>query len=136
MQYVLWMFACLIGYGAGLFILWKVTPLIIVRAYDEGLFMAIMALDIFGGIFVFGAVAITFALFSGNIPIRTLDFLLLVGILIMGASMSFRSFRPYRVVGTNLCFAHRSRSLLPGSGSGRDLLSCPPLFASKSDVVR
>lgn len=101
MQYVLWMFACLIGYGAGLFILWKVTPLIIVRAYDEGLFMAIMALDIFGGIFVFGAVAITFALFSGNIPIRTLDFLLLVGIVIMGASMSFRSFRPYRVNGTH-----------------------------------
>ena len=100
MQYVLWMFACLIGYGAGLFILWKVTPLLIVRAYDEGLFMAIMALDIFGGIFVFGAVAVTFALFSGNIPIRTLDFILLVGILIMGASMSFRSFRPYRVNGT------------------------------------
>lgn len=101
MQYVLWMFACLIGYGAGLFILWKVTPLIIVRTYDEGLFMAIMALDILGGIFVFGAVAVTFALFSGNIPIRTLDFLLLVGILIMGASMSFKSFRPYRIAGTN-----------------------------------
>lgn len=102
MQYVLWMFACLIGYAVGLILLWRITPLIIVRTYDEGLFMAIMALDIFGGIFVFGAVAITFALFSGNIPIRALDFLLLVGILAMGASMSYRSFRPYRRVGTNL----------------------------------
>ncbi len=100
MLYVLWTFACLIGYGVGLYILWKVTPLIIVRAYDEGLFMAIMALDIFGGIFVFGAVAVTFSLFSGNIPIRVLDILLLVGILIMAASMSFRSFRARRVSGT------------------------------------
>src|SRR5579863_4074947 len=102
MQYVLWMFACLIGYGVGLFILWKVTPLITVLAYDEGLFMAIMAIDIFGGIFVFGAVAVTFALFSGNFPIRILDFFLLVGILVVGAGMAYSSFRPRRFKSTHL----------------------------------
>lgn len=102
MQFALWTVACVIGYFAGLIILWRVTPLIIVRSYDEGLFMAIMALDIFGGIFVFGAVAITFALYSGSFGIRLLDFFLLIGIIIVGGRMSYSSFKPYRKKETNL----------------------------------
>src|SRR5256885_6878207 len=51
-------------------ILVKVTPLLLSRPYDEGLFMAIAAGDVFGGLFVFGAVALTFALFSGSFAIR------------------------------------------------------------------
>ena len=102
MPFALWTIACLLGYVAGLVILIRITPLITVRAYDEGLFMAIMALDIFGGIFAFGAVAITFALFSGNFPIRVLDFFLLIGILIVGGRMSYGSFRPNRLKSTHL----------------------------------
>ncbi|HTD19761.1 MAG TPA: hypothetical protein VK667_09555, partial [Ktedonobacteraceae bacterium] len=90
MMYVLWTFACLILYIGGLIILIKVTPLLFTRAYDEGLFMAIAAGDIFGGLFVFGAVAVTFGLFSGNFAIRVLDFFLLLGIIFVGTRLSFR----------------------------------------------
>ena len=94
MIYFWWTIACLIAYIAGLVLLMRVTPLLLVRAYDQGLFMAIAAVDILGGIFAFGAVAVTFALFSGNFGVRVLDFLLLVGIVIVGIRMSIRSFRP------------------------------------------
>ena len=100
MIYFWWTIACLIAYIAGLVLLMRVTPLLLVRAYDQGLFMAIAAVDILGGIFAFGAVAVTFALFSGNFGVRVLDFLLLVGIVIVGMHMSIRSFRP-RVAKTN-----------------------------------
>jgi hypothetical protein len=96
MMFVLWTFACLILYIAGLIILIKVTPLLFTRAYDEGLFMAIAAGDIFGGLFVFGAVAVTFGLFSGKFPIRVLDFFLLLGIIFVGTRLSFRSFRAHK----------------------------------------
>ena len=96
MVYVLWTFACLILYIGGLIILIKVTPLLLTRAYDEGLFMAIAAGDIFGGLFVFGAVAVTFGLFSGIFPIRVLDFFLLLGIIFVGTRLLFRSFRAHR----------------------------------------
>lgn len=94
MSFVLWTFASLIAYVCGLIILVKVTPLLLSRSYDEGLFMAIAAGDVFGGLFVFGAVALTFALFSGSFAIRVLDFLLLVGIIIVGARLTYMSFRP------------------------------------------
>ena len=96
MSYVLWTLASLIAYVCGLIILVKVTPLLLSRSYDEGLFMAIAAGDVFGGLFVFGAVALTFALFSGTFAIRMLDFLLLLGILIVSARLSYISFRPRR----------------------------------------
>lgn len=95
MIYIWWTIACLIAYIAGLAILTRVTPLLLVRAYDQGLFMAIAAADIMGGIFAFGAVTVTFALFSGNFGVKVLDFLLLVGIVIVGIRMSIRSFHPH-----------------------------------------
>ncbi|MDQ6661737.1 MAG: hypothetical protein M3Z24_12330 [Chloroflexota bacterium] len=93
MPFVLWTIMSLIGYAAGLAIIIKVTPLLLSRAYDEGLFMAIAAADVVGGLLLFGAVAITFGVFAGNFPIRVLDFLLLVGILLIGLRMAMRSFR-------------------------------------------
>ena len=96
MSYVLWTLACLVAYVCGLITLVKVTPLLLARSYDEGLFMVIAAGDVFGGLFVFGAVALTFALFSGTFAIRMLDFLLLLGILIVSARLSYISFRPRR----------------------------------------
>jgi len=102
MPYVVWTIACLFAYVAGLVILIRVTPLLLSRAYDEGLFMAIAAADVFGGIFAFGGVAITFALFSGMFAIRFLDFFLLLGIAIVAGRMAYRSYRPYRIVNPNL----------------------------------
>src|SRR5947199_1837350 len=92
MSYVLWTLACLIAYVCGLIILVKVTPLLLSRSYDDGLFMAIAAGDVFGGLFVFGAVTLTFALFNGTFAVRVLDCLLLLGIIIVCARLSYASF--------------------------------------------
>jgi len=98
MLYVLWTFVCLCAYIGGLVILVRVTPLLLSRTFDEGYFMAIAAADVFGGMFVFGAVAITFALFSGTSAIKLLDFFLLLGIVIVAFSLSYRCFRSRRAV--------------------------------------
>ena len=97
MIYIWWTIACLIAYIAGLVILMRVTPLLLVRAYDQGLFMAIAAGDILGGIFTFGAIAITFGLFSGSLGIRALDFFLLLGIFAVCAHLSYRIFKRYGI---------------------------------------
>ncbi len=100
MQQFLLILACLIAYAGGLVILIKVTPRLLYLSFDEGMFMGIAAADVCGAILVFGAVGITFALFNGNIPTRGLDFLLLVGILIVGIRMALRSFRAGNIKGT------------------------------------
>lgn len=94
MQYVLWTLVSLIGYIGGLIILIRVTPMLLVRSYDEGLFMAIAALDILGAILAFGAVVITYGIFTGNLAIKILDFCLLVGILLVCVRQALVSFRP------------------------------------------
>ena len=98
MLYILWTFVCLCAYVGGVVILVKVTPLLLSRNFDEGYFMAIAAADVFGGMFVFGAVAITFALFSGTFAIRLLDFFLLLGIIIVAFGLSYRCFRSPRTI--------------------------------------
>lgn len=92
MSNLVWTLACLCAYIGGLVILVRVTPLLLVRRYDDGYFMAIAAADVVGGLFVFGAVAVTFALFSGVFAVRLLDFFLLLGILIVALVMSYRSY--------------------------------------------
>ena len=94
MLYVLWTLTCLCAYIGGLVILVKVTLLLLSRNFDEGYFMAIAAADVLGGMFVFGAVAITFSLFSGVFAIRLVDFFLLLGIVIVAFMLSYRCFRP------------------------------------------
>lgn len=85
---------CLVAYVCGLVIIMKTTPMLLSSAYYEGLFMGIAAADVIGGILAYGAMVITFYLFSGAFAIRVLDFLLLVGILIVGAYLARRSLRP------------------------------------------
>jgi hypothetical protein len=92
MSYLFWTLACLCVYIGGLVILVRVTPLLLIRRYDDAYFMAIAAADVLGGICVFGAVAVTFALFSGVFAVRLLDFFLLLGILIVTLIMSYRSY--------------------------------------------
>jgi hypothetical protein len=63
------------------------------RSFDEPWFMGIAVIDIIGAILAFGAVVITYGLFSGNFAVKVLDFLLLVGILIVAARTSFACLR-------------------------------------------
>jgi len=100
MQQFLLTLACLIAYAGGLVILVKMTPRLLFLTYDEGMFMGIAAADVFGAILIFGAVGVTFALFNGSIPIRALDFLLLLGMLFVGIRAAIRSFRPRYIQGT------------------------------------
>lgn len=109
MSDILWTLASLVAYVGGLIILVKVTPLLLTRSYDEGMFMAIAAGDVFGGLFVFGAVTLTFALFSGSFAIRVLDFLLLLGIIIVSARLSYTSFR------SSMLRKYRASSIVAGS---------------------
>ncbi len=110
MPFALWTLLCLIAYIGGLIILLRITPLLLARSYDEGLFMGIAAADVFGGMLAFGGVAFTFGIFSGNFGSRVLDFLLLIGILVVGGRMSVRSFRSRYYSGT-----YRSSCLIAGS---------------------
>src|SRR5258707_11053585 len=100
MQPVLLTVIGVIAYIFGLLIIITVTPRLLKLNFDEGLFMGIAAADVFGGILAFAPVGITFALFNGRFGIKILDFLLLVGILIVGLRMSLRSFRPRYPAGT------------------------------------
>jgi hypothetical protein len=100
MSYFLWVIGSLIAYIGGLVIIWQVTPRLLGRSYDEGLFMAIAALDIVGALLAFGAVVVTFALFNGAIGIRIMDFILLVGILFLGVRLALFSFRSSLMIHT------------------------------------
>ncbi len=62
--------------------------------------MAIAAAEVIGGILAFAPIGINFALFNGAFAIKVLDFLLLVGIFIVGLRMSISSFRPRYKAGT------------------------------------
>jgi hypothetical protein len=95
MSPALWMVLGLIAYIAGVAVILNVTPRLYRLAFDEGLFMAIAAADVFGAIFAFGAVGITFAAFNGVFAIRLLDFFLLAGIFIVSIRMTLRSLRPH-----------------------------------------
>jgi hypothetical protein len=93
MQYVLWTLCCLVAYVGGLMIVARVTPRLLARRFDEGWFMGIAALDILGALLSFGAIFVLFALFSGALAIRILDFLLLVVLGFIAGRLALYSFR-------------------------------------------
>jgi hypothetical protein len=100
MSPALWTVFSLIAYVCGLVIILNVTPRLCKLAFDEGLFMAIAAADVFGAIFAFGAVGVTFAAFNGTLAIRVLDLFLLVGLFIVGLRVTLTSLRPRSNWGT------------------------------------
>jgi hypothetical protein len=100
MTYFLWVVVSVIAYIGGVVIILRVTPRIMMRSFDEGLFMAIAALDIIGALLAFGAVVVTFALFNGAIWIRILDVLLLSGIILVGVRMALLCLNPRFTVKT------------------------------------
>jgi hypothetical protein len=100
MQIALWTLIGLIAYVCGLAIVITMTPRLLKLRFDEGLFMGVAAVVVFGGILAFAPLAITFALFNGSFGVKVLDFLLLAGIFVVGLRMSLRSFRPRYKAGT------------------------------------
>ena len=55
--------------------------------------MGIAALTILGALLAFGAVVITYGLFSASFAVKVLDFLLLVGIFLVAARTSLACFQ-------------------------------------------
>jgi hypothetical protein len=100
MSYVLWTLLSLASYVSGLIIVIKVTPKLLARSFDEGIFMGLAVVAIAGGLLAFGAVFITYAVFNGVIAIRVLDFLLLVGILLVAIRLTFQCLKPHIASGT------------------------------------
>jgi len=93
MQYIFWIFCSLVAYVAGVFVLLRVTPMLLHRHYDEGLFMGIAALDIFGALLAFGGIIVLLLLYSGALGVRILGFILLIGVLLVAARLTRRSFQ-------------------------------------------
>jgi hypothetical protein len=100
MQPVVWTIIGLVAYVCGLVIVITVTPRLFKLRFDELLFMGIAVVVVLGGIMAFAPLAITFALFNGSLGVKIFDFLLLVGIFVVGLRMSLRSFRPRYTGGT------------------------------------
>jgi hypothetical protein len=123
MQPVLWLLLSIIAYIIGLIVIVKVTPRLLSLSYDEGLFMGIAAAAILGALLAFGAIAITFALFNGTLAIKVLNFILLLGIMIMAGRMSLFSFRARLMMTSTL------RSSRIAVGSYYLLLALAALFS-------
>ncbi len=102
MPFALWTLLCLVAYIGGLVLLLRVTPYLLLRSYDEGLFLVVAVADVIGGMLAFGGVVIIYGIFGGNFGSRVLDFLLLIGILVVGGRVSLGSFRPRYYSGTYL----------------------------------
>ncbi len=100
MQPVVWTLIGLIAYICGLVIMVTMTPRLGKFRYDDWMFMGYAVAEVSGGILLFVPLAITFALFNGSIGVKIFDFLLLVGIFVVGLWMALRSFRPRFASGT------------------------------------
>lgn len=85
---------CLVAYVGGLVLLVKIMPSLVKRAFDDALFIGVAAVAIFGAMLVFGAVGVTFALFSGGIGVRVADALMLIILGVVTLRTSKNAFRP------------------------------------------
>lgn len=85
---------CLVAYIGGLFMLIKIMPSLIKRAFDDALFIGVAAVAIFGAMLVFGAIGVTFALFNGETGVRIADALLLLILGFITLRTSINAFRP------------------------------------------
>jgi hypothetical protein len=101
MPYVLLSFLSIVAYVGGLVVLLKTTPMLLARSYDEGLFMAIAAADILGAILAFGGVIALYAIFNAHIIVKIVDFLLLIGVLLITGRLTLFCLRPRYVEGAN-----------------------------------
>lgn len=95
---VVWLitFGCLVAYVVGLFLLVRIMPRLIKRAVDDALFIGVAALAILGAMLAFGAIGVTFALFSGTLGVKIMDALLLLILGIITLRTSVNAFSPPR----------------------------------------
>ena len=85
---------CLVCYGGGLVALYRVTPMLLKRRYDDVFFMGLAAAIILASLLAFAPVGIIFAFFNSTLAVRIFDFILLLGIVIVVVRIAYRCFRP------------------------------------------
>ncbi len=89
----LWILVSLAAYAAGLFLMSRMAPLIVSHPFDDVVFMSSSIGEVVGGILAFIGILLPFAVFNGNVFVRILDFILLIGLLLISARAAIRSFR-------------------------------------------
>lgn len=87
-------FGCIIAYIIGLFLLVKVTPGLIKRAFDDALFIGVAAGAVFGAMLSFGGIGVIYAVSNGATLARVFDALLLIILGIVALRTSISVFRP------------------------------------------
>lgn len=90
-------FGCIVAYIVGIFLLVKITPSLVKRAFDDALFIGVAAVAILGAMLDFGAIGVTYAIFNGangGTGVRLFDALLLVILGIVTLRTAFTSLRP------------------------------------------
>ena len=100
MSNVLWIVVSLVAYIGGLIAIVRVTPQLLSRSFDEFGFMWVAALDILGAILALGAVVMILSISNGAPPGKILNFLLLIGVIVVAVRTSLSSFRPHVLAGT------------------------------------
>lgn len=100
MQTVLWTIAALIAYAGGLAIIWKITPKLLTQSIGEGLFMAMAALDILGGLLAFGSVLIALSLYQSSLGIKVVCFFLTLGVFIIAIRQALFCWHARKKTGT------------------------------------
>jgi hypothetical protein len=88
-----------VAYGLGLFLLIRIAPDLIKRAYDDALFIPIAAVAIVGAMLVFGAIGLTFAIFNGAPAVRGFDAFLLVVLIAVALRIGTSALRPRYGIG-------------------------------------
>lgn len=85
---------CLASYGGGLFLLHKVTPMLLKSRFDDVFFMGMAAAVVIGSLLAFAPIGVLFAYFNNTLTVRIFDVILLLGIAVVALRIALRCFRP------------------------------------------
>lgn len=85
---------CLASYGGGMFLLHKVTPMLLRSKFDDVFFMGLAAAVIIGSLLAFAPIGVLFAYFNSTLSVRIFDVILLLGIAVVALRIAYRCFRP------------------------------------------
>lgn len=103
---------CIAAYIIGLILLVKIMPGLLRRAYDDALFIGVAAGAVLGAMLAFGAIGVTYTIFSGNLLIRVFDAILLILLLIITLRTAAGAFRPRYGIGVG---TYRVSRIMTGS---------------------
>ena len=85
---------CLASYVGGLFLLQRVTPMLLRSKFDDVFFMGLAAAVIIGSLLAFAPIGVLFAYFNSTLSVRIFDVILLLGIAVVALRTAYRCFRP------------------------------------------